>query len=501
MKRSVIVGVVGLAFAATAAFLWRGSSAAHSPEIATDSRKEADVAPVPATSSAATSRATSIRAALPPRGLAVTVVDPRGEAVVGAPVAFAVRRPNEPVDRWIELGRTTAPHGKLELADASERIAALRDEWGRDSSVGIALYVPGVPSAVVPLEPETLPAEGVRLVASGCGSVVARILDADGIEVRAAITVQLNVVDLRSRGERSTKKLEVDFDTGVARFAAVPLKRRLQASVELRDFRLDAQTVAGPERDGEVVEIVWRLPSSHPILTGTCIGEDATVVPRMPLCYSSSSVQTPWIVGFGRADAVGRFRLVLPSTLAGKALRDLEFREGSLGKPAGRGGKRPGMLDLVPGVTDLGTVSFTRLPILLSVVAMDASGQPLELYAWYRGLGLPGSNSLTARSFHAPLVRETAPGHVEFLGVADSVSLELLVGSQLPNAGKPSRVPVQVGARDVRIVATAFGSLAASLRGAEGMAARHELVIEGKSDSRPFPSLGDGRFTALEPGL
>jgi hypothetical protein len=309
----------------------------------------------------------------PERNLRVQVVDHRGRPQPG--VRVAIVKP----DRAAGPGyarQTEGPEAIATFARVQRVLGSLVP--GRPRPY-VTFGFPCVNPPRVELDPDAIPEEVVVLKLPPVGSLEVRVVTESGVPLKEVVNVSLGERVPVPGGEPSFRASHNErLMGGKVLFTYVGVGAKVAVKLGGARDRPDLiEDVEGPSQAGEVKRVTLRWTERYPVLLGTA------VTPTGQVLAGRRGRFMVWSDGRGSGgpplicDTQGRFRLVLATNLEGQAGRRAELelysRDGS--------GPLEATLQLearlAPGETDVGQVTFTPKPPLVTGWVRSADGTPM----------------------------------------------------------------------------------------------------------------------------
>jgi len=445
------------------------------------------------------------------RDVRVQVLDGKGAAVGGVPVILRQRR--GPASFDVLATHTAAPDGIALLAHAGHFLRAAPGE-------AFEVAVPG------PLDPPLArsialadpPDELVTLVLEPCGSCEVTVTDAYGQRLYGPLDATLRLAAAGSAsvpevGEGCSETLRSRSGEDVL-FEHVELGRRLDVVVR-REGSTQPLSASGPgpRAPGDRVRLTVQEPVAATILRGRVVDADGQPIGHLAVrvhvaAQDGRLADAAWSLSTGED---GRFAIeVGPAMLDAVHGELVVVRLGESGAELERA-RQPLPEPFATGAHALGDFVLRAAPVAIAGVVVDADSQPVEgaeVIPSVVDFGVAAEAEVATAPTLAP-VHSDAQGRFELYGDIGPASLAL-AASKDGRFGGP--VIARAGARDVRLVLDATGSLAgrvlldASLLDSLVLVQAEREAAPGEpadvTDPRPSALDREGRFALrnLPPG-
>ncbi len=318
-----------------------------------------------------------------PRRLLVQVAGRDGTPRPGIPVVLRFLRGNSIQDLLRAV--TRAPGGTAELGPLN--IIRMEKMYPGERAV-VTFAFPTGGKAGVQIAPGPFPSQPVRLILPPTGSVVVHVKDGKGNAIRKGAFVSLAPSFVSTLSLQDPESLEpVPVRDGEALFPMVGLGLRLKVCAYLKGGLCPVTTIGkGPEFPGERIVFHLSFGNSNPVVTGLAVDPAGNPLSLLSLQWELWNLDRKGNTAFtsssdSETDEEGRFRLELGgrSPQGGRRIAVLMVRVPSGKKPIGLARRLELPAGLEPGeVRDLGRITFSPLPILVSGTVVDGEGNPLE---------------------------------------------------------------------------------------------------------------------------
>ena len=413
------------------------------------------------------------------------VVDEAGAPLAGIPVAL-----QSSTSRWArnELLATTGADGRARFPHAQAVLAEITpsaQKW-------LAIALPHLPNASVPLDPAAADLEDERtLVLPSGGSVVVRVLDHDNLPYARPVEVRLQSADpgddgRRFRSDPRAGQTVAMTEDGEAHFSYVGIGLHLHAAA-----RLDASgawfvgTGPGPQAVGDEAVLELRQDQLRAELRFLVFDPDGQPLVDAPLRITErtrSDRRNGERTREGRTDGEGVLRYALGQGELGDATeRELELRFRPARGLAEWTGVQDVSFDVPLGVSELATVQLAA-PRLLAAGRVAGprgeavGGAQVRLYV-QREDSRPGR--VRWRMHQGAEVRSEDDGSFAIYGMPTTAALELRAthADYLPGS-----LPAVFGARDHELVLDAGLRLAGRVVADEPAMLAHLAVAFSPED-------------------
>jgi len=325
---------------------------------------------------------------LQPRSkLEAQVFGTSGRPVAGVPVALMVR-----AGSMARTMLTVETKGKDGIATIRDFAPLIQIGPLAAAAAEVALALPLAEPVAERIHLDDLPEEPYLLELPPTGEVIVEVYDVDGerIQLETSVTLAEAVEEpergfggFRSGPSAGASQGVAELVKGEARFPWVGLGMMLQASVQLPDYPKPITAVApGPAAEGRVVRLRLQPDTAASVLAGRVVDERGEPIrsTELNLIYeveSGGSNSTNW--SSLETDEQGRFRYPLEEPV----MRQEGSRSLQLNLPGENWGEALARLELdlatayPPGVTELGDLMLTELPLLAAGQVIGPSGEPV----------------------------------------------------------------------------------------------------------------------------
>jgi hypothetical protein len=253
-------------------------------------------------------------------GFRVQVVDEKGRGVEDVLVSLRMRWQDiyfggNEQQQTIPLGYTEAGSGIVE-ARHMQRLTrdVVPDRQGKRTGT-LFVHQPGAPEGPV-VDLAALPSEPVRITLPAGGSIRVRAQDRAGKPVGKDVAVRLRQIGPERNNQDWTRTPDAN---GEVTFSPVPVGRRWQARMNVMDVSASVD-FAGPASPDATVEVTLQQKSqTNATLVGRLVDEKGEALGEgmaSTWILNGKEREENWI----RVGAEGRFRLPVPSKMAGGAV-------------------------------------------------------------------------------------------------------------------------------------------------------------------------------------
>jgi hypothetical protein len=399
------------------------------------------------------------------RSVEILVVDGAGRAREGVPVAVSVALPRGDDERW---RGETREDGIAELAHAQVELAGVFQRGTVFAELVLPMAVDADDPLVVPrvaFDDQPWPSRPLRLVLPPTGGVTVRLLAESGEPYVQRARVELSLVDRNpdmTARQRNSRTFSREAEQGVASFSYVGVDLELRVNARSFDeLRPVTDTVTGPLRAGQVVEVPLRFEQRWPVLVGRLLDEGG-----MPLAERSVEVRLQ-SGGNERgthefvSDSEGRFRCTIESRGVLRELT-LELLAAKDDADVART-KALELATLPPEDVDLGDVVLEPAGLIAAGIVLDAADEPVEGAGVQAQFGLTdGRGRMRWDSARSALgATSGADGRFELRGITQPEELRLVASKRGWTDAGP--VASRLGAEDVVLRLSRSGALEGAL--------------------------------------
>ncbi|HET6164290.1 MAG TPA: hypothetical protein VFG37_11520 [Planctomycetota bacterium] len=430
----------------------------------------------------------------PPTTVRAQVLDAEGRPKTGVTVELN--------SSTTESATTQAPDGIATFSDLElDGILFSQRSGGRDATLLVDAPLIDWPRANVDLTHP--PSEPVLLRVGACGTLVVRVVDADGHPVPTAGVVVLEWLDAKRRDEPPFSfALERSGETTLP---CVEPGCRFTLRTTLLERDPTSLEIVGPRWAGDVATVDVPLASAHVVLVGRAVDAagqplaTSSVVGRVAFDASTKEIGRQDL--FGRLDADGSFRVDWSDRGIDPAARPESIRWRASTGPPLESRVLPFPALPTAGEVALGDVVFETPPLLARGRVVDDQGRPIAqatvVTKWPDGSKTrlrPGIDAESRGDGTFELRGFEAADELLAFAVANEAFSEAV---PLPRDGSELRLVIprrgDVEGR-LRAVPQEFrGSFSIELRGSE-------LFGDRTLDANDLASDGSFRFEGMAPG-
>jgi hypothetical protein len=381
------------------------------------------------------------------RTLRIRTVDSLGRPCPGVPIEIELKSGHD--SSGFGVGTTSGATAEL----AVDHIESLCLRPSNEGEVSVRAAIPSTRSIEAAVDRRSWPDEPVTLALPPVGQLVVELVTSAGLPLTRSTSVSLvpRAAVASESQQRETSERAMSKE-GLARFAHVELGLTFTVAVSVPGREEIRAEASGPTLVGEEARARIVCGAEPTTLVGRLVDADGTPIAKR-------KVKSTFIVASGggsstqgtslETDADGRFRHLLHLAYDAGSTRTWILSCTLDGSPLALSAHVDLSRELPAGDFELGNVRLTPTRLIASGVVNDDTGAAIA-GAVVNSRALPGLGE----------VKSDESGRFALYGATDMLEVDL--GARLARA-QSDRLPIRVGATDVRIVMGRKGGLEGSL--------------------------------------